>query len=206
MRPTELEFKEFESKAKSWAIERLRDENTVIVDTETTGLPSIDPDTEVCQISVINTKGRPLLSLIVKPNKPMSQEVIDIHKINNEDVKSQPTFPQIASFLSFVLEGKHIVCYNSGFDIKILWNLYKKYSLKPPKVLGISCAMEKYSEFKGEWNDKKDGFRWHKLPQLGAGMAHDSLTDCVSTLRLLQLMAGEYSPYATKAEDIDLNF
>lgn len=206
VKPTELEFSEFKSRAQEWAIERLSDPNTVIVDTETTGLPSEDPDTEVCQVSVINVKGRPLLSAMVKPNKPMTEKVMSIHKITNEDVESLPTFPQVAKFLSFVLEDKHVVCYNSGFDIKLLWSLFKKYSLKVPKVSGISCAMEKYSEFKGEWNEKKEGLRWHKLPKLGAGMAHDSLVDCMSTLKLMQIMAGEYDPSKVEADEIDLGF
>lgn len=206
MKPTELEFRELKKSASEWARERLSDPSTVIVDTETTGLPSKDPDTEICQISAINTKGRPILSMLVKPNKPMELEVIDIHGISNEEVSNQPTFPQIAKIIAFILEDKHVVCYNSAFDIKLLWSLFKKYKLETPKVSSISCAMEKYSEFKGEWNESKGNLRWHKLPCLAAGQAHDALTDCVSTLKLLELMAGDFDPYKVEAEEIDLNF
>lgn len=206
MKPTELEFKEFKQKASEWAKQRLEDPSTVIIDTESTGILSKDPDTEICQVSVINVEGKPLVSLMVKPNKPMGEEVIGIHKITNEQVAGQPTFPQIAKVLSFILEGKHVVCYNSAFDVKLLWTLFKKYNLPVPKVSGVSCAMEKYSEFKMEWNEKKDGFKWHKLPKLAAGEAHDSLVDCMSTLKLLQLMAGDYDPMKVEADEISLNF
>lgn len=206
MKPTELEFKEFKQKASEWAKERLDDPDTVIIDTETTGILSQDPDTEICQVSVINIEARPLLSMLVKPNKPMGDKVMEIHRISNEQVEKQPTFPQIAKFLSFILEGKHVVCYNSAFDVKLLWSLYKKYGLSVPKVTGVSCAMEKYSEFKSEWNDSKDGFKWHKLPKLATGEAHDSLVDCVSTLKLLQLMAGDFDPMKVEAEEISLDF
>lgn len=206
MKPTELEFSELKKSASDWARERLSDPSTVIVDTETTGLPSKDPDTEICQISVINTKARPILSMLVKPNKPMEAEVIGIHGISNEEVASQPTFPQIAKIVAFVLENKHVVCYNSAFDIKLLWSLFKKYKLEAPKVSSISCAMEKYSEFKGEWNESKGNLRWHKLPCLAAGQAHDALTDCVSTLKLMELMAGDFDPSKVEAEEINLDF
>lgn len=206
MKPSELELRELKKKASEWAQKRLQDMQTVIVDTETTGLPSRDPDTEICQLSIIDSKGRPQFSMLVKPNKPMEPEVIGIHGISNEQVAYQPTFPQIAKVVSFVLENKHIVCYNSGFDIKLLWNLFKKYKLDVPKVSGISCAMEKYSEWKGEWNESKEGLRWHKLPCLAAGQAHDALTDCMSTLKLLEMMAGNFDPSQVQAEEISLDF
>ena len=74
---------EVKSQAAAWAQERLADTATVIIDTETTGLPSRDPDTEVCQISVTDVKGKPLLVMLLKPNKPMGDEVIGIHGITN---------------------------------------------------------------------------------------------------------------------------
>lgn len=206
VKPTELEFRELKQKASEWARQRLDDPNTVIVDIETTGLPSKDPDVEICQVSVINVSGRPLFSMLVKPNKPMGEEVINVHKIRNEEVINQPTFAQIAKMLSFVLKGKHVVCYNSAFDIKILWSLFKKYNLDTPDTAGISCAMEKYSEFKMEWNESKGNLKWHKLPKLAAGEAHDSLVDCVSTLKLLRLIAGDFNPAEVEAEEISLNF
>lgn len=206
MKPTELEFKELRKGATQWAAETLNNPDVVIVDTETTGLLSKDPDTEICQISIINNLGRPLLSMLIKPSKPLSQEVINIHGITNDQVVNQPTFPQVAKIISFILEGKQVVCYNSAFDIKLLWHLYKKYKLKVPKVAGVSCAMEKYSEFKGEWNESKGSLKWHKLPKLAAGEAHDSLVDCVSTLKLIKLIAGDYNPAEVEAEEISLDF
>ena len=157
MKPTDTELKEIKAKAEEWATERLADANTVICDTETTGLPSKDPDTEICQLSITDTKGKPLFSMLLKPNKPMDDVVIGIHGITNEQVQNQPMFPQVAKMIAFVLENKHVVCYNSAFDVKLLWSLFKKYDLPTPKVSGISCAMEKYSEWMGEWNEKKTG-------------------------------------------------
>lgn len=206
MKPTNIEFEALKKAASAWALERLEDPCTVVVDTETTGLPSEDPDTEVCQLSVIDYKGRPLFSMLIKPNKPMEEKAISIHGITNEQVSSQPTFPQIAKIVSFVLKDKHIVCYNSGFDVKLLWSLFKKYNQGLPEVKGISCAMEKYSEWKGEWNESKKGLRWHKLPNLSGLPAHDSMSDCSSTLELMKLMAKNTDLMSLSADTISLDF
>ena len=206
MKPTDTGLKEIKVKAAAWAAERLADLATVVVDTETTGLPSRDPDTEVCQVSITDTKGKPLFSMLIKPNKPMGEEVIGIHGITNEQVQFQPMFPQVARIISFVLENKHIVCFNSGFDVKLLWSLFKKYEIAVPKVTGISCAMEEYSRWCGEWSEKKEDFRWQKLPNLSGMPAHDAHSDCVSTLRVLEMMAKNADKMDVTAEEIDLNF
>ena len=206
MKPTPEELKALKENASEWAAERLADVNTVFVDTETTGLPSKDPDTEIVQLTITDAKTRPLFSMLLKPNKPMGDEVIGIHGITNAQVQNQPMFPQIAKMVEFVLKDKHIVCYNSGFDIKILWSLFKKYEQALPSVSGISCAMEKYSEFLGEWSDKKESLKWHKLPNLSGMPAHDAYSDCVSTVKLLEMMASKFDPSKVEADEIDLNF
>jgi DNA polymerase-3 subunit epsilon len=206
MKPTTEELARFKESATEWAKERLADASTVIIDTETTGLPSKDPDTEVCQLAITDVKGRPLFSMLVKPNKPMSDEVIAIHGITNEQVQNQPVFSQVAKMVAFVLENKHVVCWNSDFDVKLLWSLFKKYDQDLPKIAGASCAMDKYSEWVGEWNTKKDGFKWQRLPALSGMPAHDAFADCLSTIKAMEVMAGSVNREELNAEDIDLKF
>jgi DNA polymerase-3 subunit epsilon len=206
MKPTDDQLKEYKTKASEWAHERLNDMDTVICDTETTGLLSKDPDTEIVQLAITDIKGRPLFSMLLKPNKPMSDEVIGIHGIANEQVQNQPMFHQVAKMIAFVLEGKHIVCWNSDFDVKLLWHMFKKYEQKMPKIAGASCAMDKYSEWCGEWSVKKDGFKWQRLPALSGMGAHDAYADCISTLKAMELMAGKYDPAAVSADEISLDF
>ena len=206
MKPGPEELTEIKNKSSEWASERLADPATVICDVETTGLPRVDPDTEVCQLSITDNKGKPLFSMLLKPNKPMGDEVIGIHGITNEQVQFQPMFPQVARIISFVLENKHVVCFNSGFDVKLLWSLFKKYEIAVPKVTGISCAMEEYSRWCGEWSEKKEDFRWQKLPNLSGMPAHDAYSDCVSTLRVLEMMAKNADKMDITADEISLDF
>ena len=206
MKPTPEELTGIKSKASEWAAERLADLATVIVDTETTGLPSKDPDTEIVQLSITDSKAKPLFSMLLKPNKPMGAEVIGIHGITNEQVQHQPMFPQFAKLIAFVLENKHVVCYNSDFDVKLLWSLFKKYDQALPKISGASCAMDHYARWCGEWNDKKEDFKWQKLPNLSGLPAHDAYSDCVSTLKVMEMMASKFDPSTVTADEISLDF
>jgi DNA polymerase III epsilon subunit-like protein len=206
MKPTFDELKQYKTSASEWAAQRLADDNTVIVDTETTGLPSKDPDTEVCQLSITDAKGKPLFSMLLKPNKPMNAEVIGIHGISNEQVQNQPIFPQVAKMIEFVLTNKHVVCWNADFDIALLWSLFKKYDQKLPKIAGASCAMDQYSQWVGDWNTKKDGFKWQRLPALSGLPAHDAYADCLSTIKAMELMAANADTKDITASEISLDF
>ena len=126
------------------------------------------------------------------------------------DPKGVPQFgliaEQVAKMIAFVLQGKHVVAWNLEFDYKLLMHMYRKYGEEPPKVAGLSCSMDKYSEWVGEWSKRKNGFKWQRLPNLAGMPAHDAFSDCVSTLRVIEKMAGKYDPSTVDANDLDLNF
>lgn len=206
MKPTTEQLTEYKDSASKWAQERLADANTVVIDLESTGLLQQDPETEIAQICIVDTQGRQLFSMLLKPSQPMSDTVIGIHKITNEQVINQPIFPQIAKMIAFVLKDKHVVCFNADFDIRLLWHMFKKYEITPPKVAGTSCCMDRYSEWCGEWNTKRDGFRWQKLPNFLGEESHDAYNDCRNTLKVMQKMAGEFKEEELTADDISLDF
>jgi DNA polymerase-3 subunit epsilon len=205
-KPSTEQLKEYKDAACQWAQERLADENTVILDLESTGLLREDPETEIAQICILDVHGRPLLSMLLKPSQPMSETVIGIHHISNEQVIKQPIFPQVAKMIAFVLREKHVVAWNMDFDWKLLMHMFKKYKMEPPKIAGASCAMDSYSEWAGEWNTKRDGFKWQRLPNFLGIDTHDAQNDCLNTLKAMQKMAGRFNEEALSAEDIDLDF
>ena len=206
MKPTELEFKELKRKSSEWAKERLADTKTVVIDCETTGILRNDPSTEIVQLTVTNTAMRPLFSMLIKPAQPMSDQLVGIHGISNDMVSESPVFPQVAKLISFVLENKHVVAYNADFDIALLVHLYKKYNMAVPKFSGASCCMDRYSEWRGEWNESKGGVRWQKLPNLSGLPAHDALADCISTVRIMDLMAKGLDLASLSSDEISLDF
>jgi len=115
-------------------------------------------------------------------------------------------FSQVAKMIAFVLKDKHVVSFNADFDWKLLMHMFKKYDLEQPKVTGISCCMDKYSEWCGEYSLKKDGFKWQRLPNLTGDVSHDAYNDCRNTLKVIEKMAGIFDEKSISAEDIDLNF
>jgi DNA polymerase-3 subunit epsilon len=206
MKPSTEELAKYKDAASKWALERLADANTVIIDLESTGLLNQDPETEIAQICILDIKGRPLFSMLLKPCTPMQQTVIDIHKISNEQVINQPIFPQVAKMIAFVLKDKHVVAFNADFDWKLLIHMFKKYEQDMPKVAGISCCMDRYSEWCGEWSERKSGFKWQRLPNFTGDSSHDAQVDCNNTLIAMRKMAGEFNEKALSADDISLDF
>jgi DNA polymerase-3 subunit epsilon len=178
----------------------------VIIDLESTGILKKDPNTEIVQLSVINTAGRPILTMMLKPDRPMGEEVQAIHGITNEMVQDKPFFLQVAKVISAYLEGKHVIAYNADFDIALLMHMFDKYQEPRPKLAGASCAMDQYSAWVGEWSKKKNDVKWQKLPNLSGMASHDALSDCISTLKVMQKMAGLFDEVAENADLIELDF
>ena len=187
-----------------WAKERLADPNTLIVDTETTGILSRDPETKIVSLSMINTKGQVVLAGLVNPERPIPLEVQKIHGIDDRDVKHAMPWSVIGDIAAYQMAGKHIVAYNAGFDVHLMVHLLGVYGVPVPEF-DVSCAMEYYSQFIGEWSRSKSDYKWQRLPKLAYGKAHDSLVDCQSTLLLLKKMSGDYSDEPNTTE-ISLDF
>ena len=198
---TELTRKEEVAK---WAKERLSDPKTLILDVETTGLLNQDPKTEVVSLSLINVQGKPVLSALVNPQRPIPMVSQKIHGIDDRMVKDQPPWFVIGDIVAGIVHGKHIVAYNAGFDIHMIVTLFQRYEMEIPEF-DASCCMEEYSKYVGDWSTAKGDYKWQKLPKLAYGQAHDSLVDCQSTLLLMKKMAGDNSSDPTP-NDIELNF
>jgi hypothetical protein len=84
--------------------------------------------------------------------------------------------------------------------------MFKKYEQDMPKVAGISCCMDRYSEWCGEWNTKRDGFKWQRLPNFTGDPSHDAQVDCSNTLIVMRKMAGEFNEKSLSVDDISLDF
>jgi DNA polymerase III subunit epsilon len=190
--------------AMVWAKERLNDPNTLIIDVETTGLLNRDPETEVVSLAMINAKGQPVLASLVNPQRPIPLEVQKIHGIEDRDVKGAMPWGVIGDIAAHLMAGKHVVCFNAGFDVHLIVHLLGKYGIPVPDF-DVSCAMEYYAQFVGEWSRSKGDYKWQRLPKLAYGSAHDSLVDCQSTLLLLKKMAGDFSD-EPETNDIALDF
>ena len=204
MVPTEDQHQLKKEEAIKWAKTRLADPNTVIVDVETTGILSKDPETKIVSLSMINNKGQIILASLVNPERPIPLVAQKVHKIEDRDVKGAMPWGVIGDIAAYQMSGKHIVCFNANFDVHLMVHLFGVYGIPIPEF-EVSCAMEYYSQFVGEWSKAKSDYKWQKLPKLAYGSAHDSLVDCQSTLLLLKKMAGDFSD-EPNPDDVSLDF
>lgn len=191
--PTEdREFNKFldnaRKEATQWALGLLnRDPATwVILDTETTGLGRYD---EIVQIGAIDGAGNVLIdNVLIRPTISIPGDAIAIHGISNQMVADAPFFADVFPKVHRLTSGKLLVIYNADYDLR----MFRQSGRDMTWLIGwdfaaCECAMQRYAEWYGEWNDYFGSFKWQRLPSGD----HSALGDCRATLKLIQEMAKE---------------
>jgi DNA polymerase-3 subunit epsilon len=168
--------------------------NYVVLDTETTGLNNA----EIVQISIIDSNGQVLLDTLIKPVRPIPEDAIRIHHITNEMVSDKPGMMYFYNQIKNLLAGRNVVVFNVAYDRQILYDSLEIAHLEKVEWNDISnwlCAMEAFSEVKGEWNAKRKSFKWQSLSkacdyyQIPLQNAHNALGDCQMTLNVCKRIA-----------------
>lgn len=143
------------------------DRKPIFLDTETTGLRR---DAEICEITLINHDGAVLLDTLVRPARRIPRDASAIHGITDEMVKDAPTFAEILSRLEELLTGREVIIYNREFDQKMLVQSaaalgipFKPWWRRPDNAAQWHCAMHLYAEYRGDWDDYRGSYRWHRL-------------------------------------------
>ncbi|MGF1723609.1 exonuclease domain-containing protein [Photobacterium nomapromontoriensis] len=165
-------------------------ENTVILDTETTGLYS---DAEIVELTVLDgVTGKSLIDTLVTPVQLIPAEAIAIHGITNRMIAGSPIFPHVFKELAEVVKGREVLIYNADYDIRLIRQSMKRYGIEvlPFKT---KCVMEWYAEFYGEWNGYHGNYKWQSLTnaarQQGIDIsdltAHRAKADCEITRRII---------------------
>jgi DNA polymerase-3 subunit epsilon len=189
--PGTSEFRKYAEKARwesiQWAQSLLEapGEHWLILDTETTGLGQ---DAEVVQIGVIDGCGKVLIdNLLCAPSKPIPPEATAVHHITDDMVVGAPNFFERYKELARIVEGRIVVIYNKAYDTRLIAQSVARFSATIPLTpLRWECAMLRYADFVGDWNEYHQNFRWPKL----TGGDHSALGDCFATLEVIRKMAG----------------
>ncbi len=131
----------------------LKNMTFVSFDLETTGLSVMDDDiTEFGAIKMKNGQIIDRMQSLIKPNKEISQKIMNLTHITNEDVEEAPT---IMEFLPKILEffgDEVIVAHNATFDVGFLNEILLRngfQKLKNPAVDSLALAWKLLPELKG---------------------------------------------------------
>lgn len=170
-------------RVRGWAVATLMRGRAVIVDTETTDL-----DGRVCEVSVLDVRGRVVLTTLVDPQCPVAPAAAAVHGISDADLVDAPTFAEVLPRLLSVTRGRRLLAYNADFDRTILVEDARRCGVDPEHLAlphRWRCLMRARAVHEG-------GTRWR-----GLGAAHRAEGDCRAALRVLHELA--HAPVAEPA-------
>lgn len=163
----------------------LKENEIIIVDTETTGLDSVTD--ELLQVSIINCVGKTLFNSYIKPERTKSwNEAMAINHITAEMVVNAPTVSDVYYELNNIIKSaKVIIGYNVGLDLMFL----SACGIENTKATTFD-VMKMFADIYGEWSEYYGCNKWQTLTKCaeyycydwGSETAHDSLADCKATL------------------------
>jgi DNA polymerase III subunit epsilon len=160
----------------------------VLIDLETTGLPSYGK-VEMIEISILDHEGTVLLDTLVKPRWPIPSGASRVNNIYDTDVIDSPSFEQVYPELRQYLHEARAVAYNAPFEQQIIRTVVQRHQL-PAIQSEWWCAMRGYATFQRQRRNTKlvnacqrEGIPVHN--------AHRAVDDCRLTLALMRKIAAQ---------------
>jgi DNA polymerase III epsilon subunit-like protein len=168
-------------------------EKPLYIDTETTGL---DKSAEVIEISIVEFDGRIIFNSLIKPTQPIPLDAQRIHGIDNEMIRSAPSWPVLWPQIREIFYGRTIAAYNAPFDLKMMQQTHQRYRLPWRETLNMLDVLLLYSDYKGVWDPYRRSMKYFKLEEAGSYFqiplpnAHRSAADALLTRAVLHSIAG----------------
>jgi DNA polymerase III epsilon subunit-like protein len=128
-----------------WAMQQLTSPHTLILEVDTTGL---SPATsEVLRIVLLDTKGAPILDVLISPTHPIDTHITHLTGIDQRlmDERGVPGQQALAQF-SEVLYARMLLSFNLEFDKKHLQALASQMGVALPPLVG-HCLMEQAAHY-----------------------------------------------------------
>lgn len=170
------------------------------LDTETTGLGADAEIIEVAlvEVAVVDDGGVVLLNTLVNPGRSIPAAATAIHGITDDMVADAPTATEVVARVLDLARGRTVVIYNAAFDVQFFPGLQEV-------ATAVECCMRRHAEWRGQWSEWHEGFKWHKLTvaakdaghDWGGGTAHRALADAQACRTVWQWLPGAE---ATKKE------
>lgn len=137
----------------------------IFLDTETTGT---GPEDVVIEVGIVDLSGNVLYDSLINPGISIPPQSSAVNEITDDMVVNSPAWKQAWVEIEPLLQGRVVGMYNAEFDLRLLKQSNLAAGL--PWTLDIKksfCVMNLYAAFYGEWNPRRNGFRYHKLEHAG---------------------------------------
>lgn len=98
---------------------------SVVLDTETTGMPVTDGH-RIIEIGCVELMGRRLTGrhyhVYLQPDREIDEGAIAVHGITNEFVQDKPRFREVADEFFDFIKGAQLIIHNAAFDVGFINN------------------------------------------------------------------------------------
>jgi len=122
----------------------LQNNRSVVLDTETTGMPVTDGH-RVIEIGCVELIGRRLsgrhFHVYLQPDRPSDEGAIGVHGITDAFLVGKPRFAEVADEFFDFIQGARLVIHNAAFDVGFLNNEFALIGQQDRANLSAHCEI-----------------------------------------------------------------
>ncbi|MDA7086472.1 DNA polymerase III subunit epsilon [Pseudomonas sp. SA3-5] len=117
---------------------------SVVLDTETTGMPVTDGH-RIIEIGCVELMGRRLTGrhfhAYLQPDREIDEGAIAVHGITNDFVQDKPRFKEVADEFFEFIKGAQLIIHNAAFDVGFINNEFSLIKQLDRADLSEHCAI-----------------------------------------------------------------
>lgn len=117
---------------------------SVVLDTETTGMPVTDGH-RIIEIGCVEVIGRRLTGrhyhVYLQPDREVDEGAIAVHGITNEFLVDKPRFRDVADEFFEFIKGAQLVIHNAAFDVGFISNEFALLGQRERAELSDHCSI-----------------------------------------------------------------
>lgn len=169
----------------------LKHEDTIILDTETTGLSQ---QSEIIELGIINVSGDTIFQQYYMPSVPIDQDSIEIHGLSEKKLEKLDAIDwsdKHAEVSDILANAYKVVIFNSSYDTRLLRVTAGHRNLELPHYAPY-CAMKSYAYY------LRPERRYVKLAEAANNegvinnSAHEAVADCQTVLSVMKSMVARH--------------
>ncbi|ANF27068.1 MAG: DNA polymerase III subunit epsilon [Pseudomonadales bacterium] len=117
---------------------------SVVLDTETTGMPVTDGH-RIIEIGCVEVIGRRLTGrhyhVYLQPDREVDEGAIAVHGITNEFLTDKPRFREVADEFFEFIKGAQLIIHNAAFDVGFINNEFALLGQQDRTELSDHCSI-----------------------------------------------------------------